>query len=420
MDGEPQPRGEPSPRNDAPVRVPASGVPFKAFATIWLALFLDLFGFGIVIPVLPYYATHFGASPSLVSMLATTFSLAQFVMSPVLGRLSDTYGRRPVMLVSIGGSCVAMVVLGFASTLWMVFLARLVSGACNANVSTANAYVADRVAPEQRARYMGMMGSAVGLGFVFGPAVGGLLSVDGHPELPFLVAAGLAATNWLMAFKWLPESHAPGSAPRRPISTPWQTLGRLFGLGVSPLRLLAVISFGFFFAFSAMESTFALLTEARLGWGEKQTGLLFSLVGACIVLSQTVVLSRLVRSFGEKRTLIIGLVIQGIGLTAIGAGESVAPIAIGAALLATGNGLINPSTSAIVSRISSAAEQGLNLGIVQSAAALARIVGPVVGGVLFQHVSPGAPFLLGTAVVVVVVVLFAPRIPLPDHATARE
>ncbi len=416
MVGEPQPRGEPSHGADKPG--PSSGVAgdqppgvgFRAFATIWLALFLDLFGFGIVIPVLPYYATHFGASPSLVTMLATAFSLAQFVMSPVLGRLSDTYGRRPVMLVSIGGSCVAMVVLGFSSALWMVFLARVVSGACNANVSTANAYVADRVPPEQRARYMGMMGSAIGLGFVFGPAVGGLLSIEGHPEAPFLAAAGLAAVNWVMAWRWLPESHARRDLPARKLATPWQTLQRLFGLGPSPLRLLATISFGFFFAFSAMESTFALLTKARLGWGEKETGVLFSLIGVCIVLAQTVLLSRLVAAFGEKRTLTIGLWIQGLGLVAVGLAYGTVVLAVGAAMLATGNGLVNPSTSALVSRISSAEEQGLNQGIVQSAAAVARIVGPIIGGFLFEYVWEGAPFLLGAAMAVAVVMLFARRI----------
>lgn len=192
----------------APVGSAPPPVPMRAFATIWLTLFLDLFGFGIVIPVLPFYATEHGASPAVVALLATTFSLAQFVMSPVLGRLSDVHGRRPIMLVSIAGSCLSMLVLGFASTLWMVFLARLVSGTANANVSTANAYIADRVPAADRARYMGMMGSAVGIGFVLGPAVGGLLSTEALPELPFFCAAGLAAINFAI-------SAAPASRGRR-------------------------------------------------------------------------------------------------------------------------------------------------------------------------------------------------------------
>jgi len=387
----------------------------RAFATIWITLFLDLFGFGIVIPVLPFYATEHGASPAVVALLATTFSVAQFVMSPVLGRLSDVHGRRPIMLVSIAGSCASMLVLGFAGALWMVFAARLVSGIANANVSTANAYIADRVAPAERARYMGMMGSATGMGFVFGPAVGGLLSTESLPELPFFCAAGLAAVNFVMAWWWLPESRGPQHLAPRRWMTPWASLGRLLDLRGTPLGALSLVCFGFFIAFSAMESTFALLTEARLGWTARDTGYMFTLIGACIAFSQVVLLGRLVRRFGEKRTLIIGMGVQAFGLVMIGAATIVPVMVVGGALLATGNGLVTPATSALVSRLSSADEQGLNLGIIQSAAALARIFGPAAAGVLFEQVAPGAPMFAGAAVVMAVLLLVSPRIqrPLP-------
>ncbi|HWB75720.1 MAG TPA: MFS transporter [Nannocystaceae bacterium] len=386
-------------------------VPMGAFATIWLTLFLDLLGFGIVIPVLPYYATEHGASPAVVTLLSTTFSLAQFVMSPVLGRLSDHHGRRPVMLLSIAGSCAAMLVLGFASALWMVFVARLVSGSCNANVSTANAYIADRVAPKDRARYMGMMGSAIGMGFVFGPAIGGLLSSDAWPELPFVCAAGLAFVNLLMAWKWLPESvERKAIATARGGNSPLRALTRLLDVRGTPLATLVLVTFGFYLAFAAMESTMALLTEARLGWDARHTGYMFSMVGACIVISQTLLLGRAVRQFGEKRTLVIGLVVQAVGLAACATAFGVVHMVAGAAVIALGNGLVTPSTSAIVSRISSAEEQGLNLGIVQSAAALSRIAGPAAAGVLFEHVSPGAPMGVGAAIVLLVALLIAPRV----------
>ncbi len=391
---------------------PSQGVSAGAFATIWLALFLDLLAFGIIIPVLPFYATHHGASPAVVSLLSTTFSLSQFVMSPVLGRISDQYGRRPVMLVSIAGSCASMLVLGFAGALWMVFVARLVSGMCNANVSTANAYVADRVAPRERARYMGMMGSAIGMGFVFGPALGGLLSSADHPERPFLFAAALAAVNWVMAFFLLPESHRPGGAATtaRPAIAPWKAFGRLASVRGTPLAAMVVVAFGFFFAFAAMESTFALLTEARLGWDARHNGYIFSWIGVCLAASQAVILPRLVRRFGERRTLVIGLVVQGTGLVFTGLGGSVAAMVVAATCVACGNGLVSPSTSAIVSRVSTAEDQGLNLGIVQSASALARIVGPAIAGVLFEHVAHGAPMLLGAAIVALVAIFVAPRI----------
>jgi DHA1 family tetracycline resistance protein-like MFS transporter len=387
-----------------------------AFATIWLALFLDLFGFGIVIPVLPFYATEHGASPAVVALLATTFSFAQFMMSPVLGRLSDVHGRRPIMLLSIAGSCMSMVVLGFAGALWMVFLARLVSGICNANVSTANAYIADRVPPADRARYMGAMGSAIGIGFVFGPAVGGLLSTESMPELPFFFAAGLAALNFLMAWMWLPESRAPQHAgPRRPVS-PFYALARLKEVRGTALGALTLISFGFFIAFSAMEATFALLTEARLGWTARDTGYVFSLVGLSIAFSQAVLLNRLVHKFGEKVTLTIGIVIQAAGLLIIGLATVVPPMVVGAAVLAIGNGLVSPATSVICSRMSSAEDQGLNLGLIQSASALARIFGPAAAGLIFEHVAPGAPMFVGAFVVIAVFLYASPKLEL---ASAR-
>jgi DHA1 family tetracycline resistance protein-like MFS transporter len=390
---------------------PSTGVSAGAFATIWLALFLDLLAFGIIIPVLPFYATHHGASPAVVALLSTTFSLSQFVMSPILGRISDQYGRRPVMLVSIGGSIASMLVLGFAGALWMVFVARLVSGACNANVSTANAYVADRVAPRERARYMGMMGSAIGMGFVFGPALGGLLSSDAHPERPFLFAAGLAAVNWVMAFFLLPESRKPsagGGAPRS--IAPWKAFGRLADVRGTPLAAIVVVAFGFFFAFAAMESTFAQLTEARLGWDARHNGYSFSWIGVCLAASQALLLPRLVRRFGERRTLVIGLVVQGTGLVFAGLGGDVFAFIVAGTCVACGNGLVSPSTSAIVSRVSNADDQGLNLGIVQSASALARIIGPAVAGVLFEHVGHGAPMLAGAVIVALVAIFVAPRI----------
>lgn len=400
--------GVPSPATASPVTA-------GTFATIWLALFLDLFAFGIIIPVLPYYAKAHGASAALVTLLSTSFSLAQFVMSPVLGRISDQIGRRPVMMISIAGSCVSMLVLGFANALWMVFAARVVSGMCNANISTANAYIADRVAPGDRARYMGMMGSAIGLGFVFGPAIGGLLSTEALPELPFFCAAGLAFANLLMAWRLLPESRPPRSA--KPIaarpSSPLAALRNLATVRGTPLAALVVVTFGFFLAFSSMESTFALLTESRLSWGARQTGYLFTLVGLCIAFSQGVVVGRAVRRWGERGTLVAGLLVLSAGLSTLALAETWWSMVVGACALAIGNGLVSPASSAIVSRVSSAENQGLNQGIVQSGAALARIVGPAIAGVLFEHVAPGAPMALGAAVVLVVLMFGTPRIRVP-------
>lgn len=369
---------------------------------MWFTLFLDLVSFGIVIPVLPYYATHFGAAAWMVTLLATGYSAAQFVMSPVLGRLSDRHGRRPVMLISIAGSVAAMLVLGFAWSLWMVFLARIISGVCNANVSTAHAYVADRVLPAERAKYMGMMGTAVGLGFIVGPSIGGLLSWEGHEELPFLVGAGLSALNWLMAFFWLPESHRPARATTGPLPAAGRaSLVRALAEPAfwrTQLGVLVLVGFGFFVAFAAMEATFALFTEARFGWTARETGKFFSFIGVIIVVAQGFLVGRAVAAFGERRTLVVGLCSLAVGFTTL----SLAPVwwvlPFAGACIAGGNGLIMPSFSALVSQNSNADNQGVNIGMTQSGGALGRIVGPMIAGGMFELVGPGAPMASAAAV----------------------
>lgn len=400
---------------------PREHVPVAAFATLWLTLFLDLVGFGIILPVLPFYATSFGASPQLVTLLSTTFSLAQLGASPVLGRISDRVGRRPVMLISIAGSCASMLVLGLADALWVVFVARVLAGLCTANISTAHAYVADRVSPGRRARYMGLMGSAIGLGFVFGPAIGGLLSTPEHPELPFLVSAGLAGVNLVMALVWLPESHrgeravaASGAAPEGAAAKGSRVRAIVRVLWGTPLGWLVLVNLCFYVAFSSMESTYALLLEAQLGWGAQQTGGIFAFLGVVIVLTQGLLVGRLVGWLGERRTLLVGLSVIVVALAILGL-MSVPWLAfVGSALLACGNGLTTPSINALVSRSSGASEQGFTMGLSSSAAALGRIGGPAGAGVLFARVGPGVPMLAGAGVVALALLVVLGRVHVPE------
>jgi multidrug resistance protein len=375
----------------------------RALATVWFTLFLDLVSFGIVIPVLPFYAKSTGASEGLVALLATAYSAAQFVMSPVLGRLSDRHGRRPVMLISIAGSTLAMLTLGFAQALWMLFLARTISGVCNANVSTAHAYVADRVPPAQRARYMGMMGTAVGLGFIVGPSLGGLLARDDFPQLPFFIGAGLSLVNFLMALAWLPESHRAGASAGPPPARPsLLAVARDRAFWRGQIGAMVLIYFGFFCAFSAMEATFALFTEACHGWGEAETGKFFAFVGTIIVLFQGVIVGRAVASIGERRSLALGLTLSATGFALLCASPSWPWVLAGGVFTAGGNGLIMPSMSALVSRNSTSDNQGTHAGFAQSAGALGRIVGPMIAGGLFELIGPRAP--MGSSATLVLVV----------------
>ena len=394
-------------------------VPVRAFATLWLTLFIDLVGFGIIIPVLPFYATSFGASPQVVALLSTAFSAAHFFASPLLGRLSDRVGRRPVMLVSITGTCLSMLVLGFATSLWMVFAARVLSGISGANISTAHAYVADRVAPAKRAKYMGLMGSAIGLGFVFGPAIGGLLATPGHPELPFFVAAGLAAANWIMALVWLPESHRTQGVSASE-SRVRLTLGSIRSvlLGTT-LGYLVLLNFAFFMAFSAMESTYALLLEARLSFGAQATGGVFAFVGVVIVLTQGVLVGRMVSSLGERRTLMVGILVLAAGLAIVGVAPNIWLILLGSSGIAAGNGLMAPSINALVSRQSDEKNQGFTLGLSTSAASLGRIMGPIWGGIAFELVSPGTPMVAAAVIIAATLWMVVARVresPSPEPA----
>ena len=385
----------------------------RALWTVAFTLFLDLAGFGIILPVLPFYAEHHGASPAMVSLLSTAFSLAQFVMSPVLGRLSDKHGRRPVMLISIAGSIAAGLVLGFAQTLWMVFVARIVSGSAKANVSTAYAYVADMVPPRNRAKYMGLMGAALGMGFVFGPAIGGLLSLESMPTLPFFVSAGLAAVNLLMAYVWLPESRTAEERAAHPPQKRQPVVQTLRRLSEGPMGWLVVVTFLFFFGFANMESVFALFTERAFGWGAQETGIFLTFMGVCMVISQGLIVGRAVDRLGELRVLLVGTLALAVGFAMLGGGGvlvdllgmassatvagastgRIVTLGLGAMLMATGNGFMNATLGALVSKVSTESDQGLNMGLRASSAALARISGPVLAGVLFQFVDHAAPLI---------------------------
>nr|WP_255216794.1 MFS transporter [Pseudenhygromyxa sp. WMMC2535] len=408
--------------------------------TVAFTLFLDLAGFGIILPILPYYAESMHASATMVALLSTTFSAAQFMMAPVLGRISDRYGRRPVMLVSIAGSAVAALILGFAAALWVVFLARLVAGASKANVSTAHAYVADLMPQDQRAKYMGLMGAAMGMGFVFGPAIGGILATWG-PQVPFFASAALSAINFGMAALWLPETHFPAAEPAEdPQTDPaaakadakaHEVRAGLFRAGGlrnamrtirgTHMAWLIAIAFCFYIAFAGMESTMALFNEYLFDWGATETGWFMTFVGVNMVVFQGMLVGRAVNRFGESRTLAIGLFLLGLGLAAIGGTEHILPwmglevrdaeggasmaalivFAVGGVLMSGGNGLSNATLSALVSRVSSPQEQGWNMGLKESASSLARVTGPALAGPLFQHVGPGAP-MVGAAIVALI------------------
>ncbi len=356
---------------------------------IFTTVFIDLVGFGIVIPVLPFYAegSRFNATPRTVGLLFASYSLMQLIFAPILGRLSDKYGRRPVLLISIIGTGIGFLILGFAKTLWMLFAGRILDGITGGNISTAQAYIADITSKEDRAKGMGLIGAAFGLGFVFGPAIGGILSRWGV-EVPFLFAAGLCFANTILLYFRLPETVTPDHPARVSAAG-----GRGFSQLIQSLRnprlgFVLSIYFLFIVAFSIMTTSFSLYTMFRFGYDAQHTGYLFTYVGILAVIVQGGLIGRLVKRFGELPLVIVGALLFAGSLFAI---PFVGPqtgglfaLLVGGGLFSIGNSLSGPSLTSLASKSAGPAEQGSVLGVTQSAASLARAVGPALAAVLIH------------------------------------
>jgi len=396
---------------------------------LFVTVFLDLVGFGIIIPFLAYYVESFGARAAVVGLLMSSYSLAQFVFAPVWGRLSDRVGRRPILLLGLLGSVAGFTLFGLASTLSTLFLGRVLMGIFGATIPTAQAAVADVTAPEDRARGMGLIGAAIGLGFILGPALGGLLSnfssvlrlplFERNPyALPCLASAALAASNLVAAAFFLPESLPKGRRGSR-IAERFSRLDQISrGLTDPRVRRLLLTYFLFMLGFTMMEATLTLFIEGRIGAGDhaqlvRRVGYLFGFIGIIQVALQGGLVGRLARAFGERQLLIAGCSITALSLAAMPAAASWAGIYGCAFGLACGHGLSQPSVTSLISRASPAESQGGALGISQSAASLARVLGPAMGGALFQQVAPGAPYLVAAALSLAAVLCATPgrRVP---------
>ncbi len=356
---------------------------------IFTTVFIDLIGFGIVIPVLPFYAegTTFNATPRTVGLLFASYSILQLVFSPILGKLSDKHGRRPVLLISIIGTGIGFLILGFATTLWMLFLGRILDGITGGNISTAQAYIADITTKEDRAKGMGLIGAAFGLGFILGPAIGGILSVWGI-GVPFFFAAGLCFANSALLYFTLPET-VTADHPARVSAAGGRGLSQLLtSLRQPRLGFVLVIYFLFVVAFSIMTTSFSLYTMFRFGYDARHTGYLFAYVGLIAVIIQGGLIGRLVKKFGELPLVIFGALCFSASLFAIPfvgpqAGGLMA-LLVGGGIFSMGNSLAMPALTSLASKSVSAAEQGGVLGVTQSAASLARAIGPSVAALLIH------------------------------------
>jgi len=367
---------------------------------IFLVVFIDLVGFGIVIPILPYYARQFGASATALGWLMTSYSAMQFFFAPVWGRLSDRIGRRPVLLISMLGTLVSLVWLGFAHSLLWLFIGRTFAGICGANISTATAYIADVTAPENRAKGMGMIGAAFGLGFIFGPAIGGILSRYGY-NTPMFFAAGLAALNWVFAYAKLPEPPITAELRAKNRTKRFDRTAILETFGDKRTRLATLAFFIVTLAVTQMEVTFALFMQARHGFGAQTAGWLLAYLGLIMVLIQGGLIGKLSKVFGERRLVLTGTMFMAVSLVLLAQATILPQLLIALAFLALGNGVTNPSLSSLASQGARAERRGATMGVYQSAGSLSRVLGPPLAGYLYDTKGIAAPFLIAAGFTII-------------------
>jgi DHA1 family tetracycline resistance protein-like MFS transporter len=366
---------------------------------IFLTIFVNLVGFGIIIPLLPFYAETFGASPFAIGLLFAVFSIAQLIASPALGGLSDRYGRRPVLIFSLVGTVVSFVMMAMAQSLAMLFVARIVDGLSGGNISTARAYVADVTEPKDRARAFGIIGAAFGLGFILGPAMGGLLSKISYTA-PIWAAAAVTLVAAVMAWAWLPETVRRTAADS---GMPFRNLGAM--LQRPGLRRVLVIDFFYWFSFAVFQTTFALFASRRFGFDAPQTGYLFAGFGVLGAVVQGVFIRPIVHRLGDKATFITGLTFTALGLVAATLTFSVPLFVIALVPLALGIGFGHPTMSSLVSRAGRADEQGRVQGAAGAIESLGRALGPVWGNASLQRFGESMPYLSAAVCIGVTLIL---------------
>ncbi|CAB4580324.1 MAG: MFS transporter [Actinobacteria bacterium] len=426
----------------------------RGFWVIWTTVAVDLIGFGIVLPILPQYAERFGAGAAVIGLLSASFSLAQLIFAPVWGKLSDRIGRKPIIIISLFGTAIGSLVTGFAGALWVLFLGRIIDGISGASVSVAQAAVADISPARQRARYMGLIGAAFGVGFVAGPAIGALAALGG-PKVPFFVAAAIAAVNALIAIKRLPET-ARG-VKGHPLARADEVALReaefaaaladaeniaaepaLDGPGIvepahgalhhenadhtsadrrAEIIRLIVVAFVGVVAFSGFEATFSLLANNRYGLGLSATAAVFAGIGVVLVGVQGGLVGPVTHRLGEGGTLRFGLIANCFGLLVLAFDLGWAGLVVALLLLTLGQGLLTPTlSSAVAGR--AGVDTGVWLGWQQSAGGAARVIGPLAAGALFQWAGMGWPYAVGAGLAALALTLLPKRSEAASRVTA--
>ena len=389
---------------------------------------IDLIGFSIVMPLLPLYARHYDFTAIQIGWLYAAYPVCQLVAGPVLGRLSDRYGRRPVLVFSQAGTALSFVILGLSSNFTVMLLARMLDGASGGNILVAQAYVADVTKPEHRARSLGLIGAAFGVGFILGPLLGGLLvkvplSSDWKLSVPFLVAAVFSTLAWLLVVFRLPES-LPADASARQAARVVTWHGVIKTVTEPAIGRLVVLGALTVFSFAAVEGTLSLFMKERLNWSVDEAMFGFAFLGFVSALVQGGLIRRLVPRFGEPTLIRAGLATLAVGLAAVALAWSGPALLVFAVVVGVGQGMASPSIQGLLSRSTTPSEQGAVFGTLNSAQTLARSMNYVIANVLLGRYGPSAPYFEASAVAVLglIIALGVPRLAVrtdADEETGR-
>lgn len=383
----------------------------KRLFSIFLIVFIDLLGFSLILPLLPFFAGQFGASPAGVGLLVAVYAAAQFISAPLLGRLSDRIGRRPVLLISIAGNITGFLMLGLAQSLAMLFAARLLAGFTAGNISVAQAYISDITDEKGRARGLGLIGAAFGLGFIIGPVIGGLLSKNGF-SLPSFVAAGLLLLNLILVVLWLPESL---TVERRAVLNQTGRLPFTLNAMLATLRRPVVgpllhTRFIYGLAFSTFTSVFTLYAQYRFKLDAASTGYILAYIGVLSVLTQGLLIGRITARFSERGIILWATVVMTGGLLAWALTPSIAILLVVIAPIAASGGVLNTILNASVSKVVMLEEVGGILGVSSALESLTRVIAPSLGGWLLQNLGPSSPGFFAALLLAWLVTYIARRV----------
>ncbi len=380
----------------------------RRLITIFLIVFVGLLGFSIILPLLPYYGEIFGASPTVVGLLTASYAAAQFIGAPILGRLSDRYGRRPILLVSSLGTLIGFLILGFADSLWLLFAGRILDGLTGGNISVAQAYITDVTDEKDRAKGLGLIGAAFGLGFIIGPTLGGALSTGGRYALPSFVAAGITLINVLAITFWLPESLTEEDRKRTMRQARYTVDPRdlLEALRRPVFGPLLQTRFFYGFAWAIFTETFGLFAQYSLDLESNQTGYVLGYVGLLIVLVQGVAIGRLAARFAEHRLILMSVVVASLGLLSWAFTPNVPILLVVLAPLALASGVLNTVINSAITKAVRPEEVGGALGLASALESLTRVISPIIGGYALEKLGDWSPGVIAAAVLAWLAVYF--------------